>query len=768
MSANSKLVFSVGKRDTEKHSDNYRLYFNVLDMKQFSLSAGDLVTLLTPSNVSCCGIAWPSFTCASKEIQLSSLTRLNLSAQLGDLVSFSKVCNIFPKAIKVSVEPTSKDILSVDDTLYKALKAELLNKVINKGYNFDIIYGGISTRFKVVDFSFDPTELNTPQMDAVPVFSLIVKNTTVSSPKSKKNINSVQEKLDSKKPQTGFKNVGGLSQQIQQVKEMVELTLLCPQVFLKYGLVPPRGILLFGPPGTGKTLIARSVGQETKATVFTINGAEIINKYYGETEANLSAIFKNAKEKSPSIIFIDEIDALCPKRNSDSYSNAENRVVTTLLTLMDGFDSNESGNRVVVIAATNRPNSLDEALRRPGRFDREIEISVPNTDARLDILKVLLNPVSNNLSQTEIEKIAENAHGFVGADLMALCREASLIAIKRSIPISTDGTMFESLTEKLNINKSALKSQQKNLGDIELVITYQDFLSAMPLIKPSCMREVMLEVPKVYWDDIGGQHEIKSRLIEAVDWPLKSPELFTRMGINPPKGILLYGPPGCSKTLIAKALATESKLNFIAIKGPELFNKYVGESEKAVKQVFKRARLSSPSIIFFDEIDALTVNRSSDSNGGSSSVSERVLSQLLTELDGIEPLVKVTVVAATNRPDIIDPALLRPGRFDRILYVPPPDLKSRCSIFEIQLKKMAVSEQVTPETLAQMTDGFSGAEVVNFCQEAAIAAMEDNIDASFVELEHFKKVRLGMKPRISQEMIKFYDDFRNKNKNSAF
>ncbi|KAI9287176.1 P-loop containing nucleoside triphosphate hydrolase protein [Umbelopsis sp. AD052] len=487
-------------------------------------------------------------------------------------------------------------------------------------------------------------------------------------------------------PKVAYSNIGGLEEQIRIVREMIETPLQNPQLFRKYDVRPPRGVLLYGPPGTGKTLIAKAVASETKAHVILVNGAEILSKFYGETEQKLRNIFDEAEERSPSIIFIDEIDALCPKRD-EAPGEMEKRVVATLLTLMDGAtDSSQTQNRpgIVVIGATNRPNALDEALRRPGRFDREVEIGIPNVTARYSILSTILRNIPHSLYDENIQTLAATSHGYVGADLSAVCREAGLKCINR---LSVD--------ENWNV-----------------VVTYEDMREAMSEIRPSAMREIMLEVPKVYWSDIGGQADVKSKLKESVEWPLKHPEAFARMGIRPPKGVLLYGPPGCSKTLMAKALATEAGLNFIAVKGPELFSKWVGESERAVRE---------------DEIDALTVKRGSDGDGGTS-VADRVLSQLLNELDGIEPL---------------DSALLRPGRIDRILYVNPPDLASRREIFRLQLRRIQCSDEVNAEELALKTDGYSGAEVVAICQEAALQAMEDDIDAQFVSLSLCNRCFIG-------------------------
>ncbi|KAI8362938.1 P-loop containing nucleoside triphosphate hydrolase protein [Mortierella sp. GBAus27b] len=588
-----------------------------------------------------------------------------------------------------------------------------------------------------------------------------------------------------------YDQIGGLGSQIRTVREMVETPLHNPKVFTQFGLRPPKGVLLYGPPGTGKTLIARTVAAATGAFLTVINGPEIISKFYGETEAKLRDIFELAANNSPSIIFIDEIDALCPKRD-EAASEMEKRVVATLLTLMDGVSEknvssatrptapNSSASppseppRIVVMGATNRPNALDEALRRPGRFDREIEIGIPDAKARAEILTALLKKTPNTLTQTQIDHLASISHGYVGADLAAVCREAGLKTINRVMQKHRTFDLENSHTDDLQRRFATLAVSETpgttNAEPVatdeeqdELKVSLEDMRAAMTDIKPSAMREIMIEVPKVLWSDIGGQAEIKQKLKESVEWPLQHPDAFIRMGIRPPKGILLYGPPGCSKTLMAKALATQAGLNFIAVKGPELFSKWVGESEKAVREVFRKARAASPSIVFFDEIDALTVKRGSGDDGGSS-VADRVLSQLLNELDGIEPLVNVTVVAATNRPDIMDPALMRPGRIDRILYVSPPDLASRREILrlQIQTKKMACDDDVDIDHLAQQTEGCSGAEVVALCQEAAMKAMEESLEIACVSRRHFDQALAGMTRRITPEMIKFYDDFRTR------
>ncbi|XP_078602105.1 ATPase family gene 2 protein homolog A-like [Branchiostoma floridae x Branchiostoma japonicum] len=545
---------------------------------------------------------------------------------------------------------------------------------------------------------------------------------------------------DEEKEGMTYDMIGGLSKELSIIRDMVELPLTSPEAFRSLGVAPPHGVLLFGPPGTGKTMVARTLATEIGATFITINGPEVLSKFFGETESRLRDIFKQAEERTPSIIFIDELDALCPKRENVQ-SEMEKRVVATLLTLMDGVRLSGAPGQVVVLGATNRPDAVDPALRRPGRFDREVELPIPNAVQRADILSCLLRKMPHNLSPEDITRIADSAHGYVGADLTAVCKEAGLHAFKRYTKRG--------------------KADQTSASDGSLAQTVQvsmeDFVLALKEVKPSAMREVMIDVPKVRWSDIGGQAGIKQKLQQAVEWPLKNPEAFQRMGICPPQGILMYGPPGCSKTLIARALATESGLNFIAVKGPELFSKWVGESELAVREVFRKARAAAPSIVFFDEIDALAVSRGS--SGGGNNVADRVLAQLLTEIDGVDKLGDVTVVAATNRPDMIDKALLRPGRIDRILYIPLPDADTRRDILKIQFKTMPVTQDLDVDWLVEKTKNYSGAEVVAVCQEAALSALTDDIKAEFVLRRHFEQALQAVCPRIGPELIQFYQQY---------
>ncbi|KAF9517268.1 hypothetical protein BS47DRAFT_1314561 [Hydnum rufescens UP504] len=532
--------------------------------------------------------------------------------------------------------------------------------------------------------------------------------------------------------------VGGLDKQIQEIRDLIELPLSRPDLYHQFGLKPPRGILLHGPPGTGKTHLARVIADASGASLITVSGPELSSALHGETESKLRAVFEEARALSPSIVVLDEVDAICPKRE-DSGAGVEARVVTTLLTLMDGMDlarelTGETSSllRVVVVATTNRPNAIDPALRRPGRFDREIEIGVPDVRARLSILNVLLTKIPHSILPDELQNVAMRSHGHVGADLAAVVREAGSRAIKRW----------------------TLQGDQSNSAPC---LTYVDLLDSISSIRPSALRELFVESPSVRWSDIGGQTLVKQKLKESVEWPLLHWQSFARLGVTPPKGVLLYGPPGCSKTLTAKALATESGINFISVKGPELLNKYVGESERAVRDIFRKARGAAPSIIFFDEIDALATSRSD----GETSSHQGVLTTLLTEMDGIQDLVGVIVVAATNRPDVLDPAMMRPGRLDRILYVGPPDLESRREILRIRTSKMAVDPDLSIEDLAWMTEGCSGAEIAAMCQEAALRTMKQDIESSFVSQDDFVYAAKNIRRQITRTMISKFEKWRD-------
>jgi len=556
-------------------------------------------------------------------------------------------------------------------------------------------------------------------------------------------------------PKISYEDIGGLRPVIQKVREMIELPLRHPELFERLGVEAPKGVLLHGPPGTGKTLLARAVASETNANFLSIGGPEIMSKYYGESEERLRDVFKEAQENAPSIIFIDEIDSIAPKREEVT-GEVEKRVTSQLLSLMDGL---QSRGKVVVIGATNRPNAIDPALRRPGRFDREIEIGVPDRDGRLEVLEIHTRgmPLAEDV---DLKKLADVTHGFVGADLESLAKEAAIRALRRILP-------------EINLEAQSIP------GDIlnKIIVKMADFQDALKEIEPSAMREVLVEIPDVTWDQVGGLEDVKEELREAVEWPLKYPDLFAQLNATPPKGLLLYGPPGTGKTLLAKAVAHESESNFISVKGPELLNKFVGESEKAVREVFRKARQASPCIIFFDEIDSVAPTRGSSM--GDSHVTERVISQFLTEMDGLEELRNVIIIAATNRPDIIDSALLRPGRFDRLLFVPPPDLEARKQIFKIHTRKTPLADDVNLDELARKTDGYTGADIASLANTGVMLALREHISKAKdpedakkrakglkVAKRHFDEALQKIKP-MSTDELKMYERFSEQFSDSA-
>jgi transitional endoplasmic reticulum ATPase len=531
-------------------------------------------------------------------------------------------------------------------------------------------------------------------------------------------------------PAVTYEDIGGLHESIDKIREMVELPLRHPELFEKIGIQPPKGVLLYGPPGSGKTLLARAVANESGASFFLINGPEIMTKWYGGSEENLRKVFEEAEKEAPSIIFIDEIDAIAPKREQVT-GEVERRVVSTLLTQMDGL---KSRGKVIVIAATNREDSLDSALRRGGRFDREIEIGVPDQKGRLEIMKIHTRnmPLTKDV---DLNWLASVTYGFVGADLEALAKEAAMSALRRNLP-------------SISWKKQELPPKVFD----KLKVIKGDFENALKIVEPSAMREVMVEVPKVSWDDVGGLEEVKELLKESVQWPLSNPEAFKRMGIRPPSGILLYGPPGSGKTLLAKAIANESGANFISIAGPELLSKWVGESEKRVREVFRRAKQVAPAIIFFDEIDALAPRRGMDTG---THVTENVVSQILTAMSGLEELHGVIVIAATNRPDIVDPALLRPGRFDRQILVPAPDLKAREQILKIHTSGMPI-RGINIKELAKKAEGYSGADLEALAREAGLNALRKDIKSSEVGKRDFAEALKKVRPSVNPRMTEFY------------
>ncbi|HJX04316.1 MAG TPA: CDC48 family AAA ATPase [Thermoplasmata archaeon] len=532
------------------------------------------------------------------------------------------------------------------------------------------------------------------------------------------------------RPSVTYEDIGGLEGELQRIREMIELPLKHPEVFSRLGIDPPKGVLLYGPPGTGKTLIARAVANEAGANFYAIQGPEIMSKFYGQSEERLRDIFTEAEKNSPSVVFIDELDSIAPKRD-EVQGEVERRVVAQLLTLMDGLTAR--GN-VIVIAATNREEAIDPALRRPGRFDREIEIGVPTAEGRGEILQIHTRgmPLEENV---QLEHIAKITHGFVGADLASLAREAAMKCLRRYLPeIDLGKPIPAEVLEKMRV-------------------TAQDFSDALREIEPSAMREVLVEIPRVAWADVGGLDEIKRELQEAVEMPIENPESFARMGIRPPKGVLLFGAPGTGKTMIARAIANESRVNFISIKGPEIMSKWVGESEKAVRMIFKKAKQVSPSIVFLDEIDSIAPKRGSHFDTGAT---ERVVNQLLTSMDGLEDMENVFVIAATNRPDIVDQALLRPGRFDKLILLPVPDEATRLKILQVHTKSMPL-EKVDLPSLAKRLEGFVGADIENLCREAAMTALRQNKAAAKVTAQHFEEALAQIRPSTDQETQKYYE-----------
>ena len=621
-------------------------------------------------------------------IRVDGLVRNNAGIAIGDTVAVKKIKAV--AAEKIVVAPLEA-IPPIDE---RYLADALESVPLIKGDNVMVPYFGGRLTFQVIGV--------TPAADAV----LVTQKTVFHIAEKGETLRGV--------PQVTYEDIGGLTDEIKKVREMIELPLRHPEIFEKLGIEAPKGVLLYGPPGTGKTLLAKAVANESNAHFISISGPEIMSKFYGESEARLREIFKEAKEKSPSIIFIDEIDSIAPKREEVT-GEVERRVVSQLLSLMDGL---EARGKVIVIAATNRPNAIDPALRRPGRFDREIEIKVPDKKGRKDILMIHTRnmPLSDDVN---LDKVASISHGYVGADLEYLCKEGAMKCLRRLLP-------------ELNLEDEKLPPETLD----KLIVNADDFQNAIREVTPSGMREVFIENPDVSWDEVGGLDNVKRELQEAVEWPMKYPTLYTKLGHRMPRGILLHGPSGTGKTLMAKAVATESEANFISVRGPELLSKWVGESERGIREIFRRARQASPCVIFFDEIDSIAPIRGV---GGETAVTERVVSQLLTELDGIESLHGVVVLAATNRADMIDTALLRPGRFDKIILVPLPDKEGRKKILEINTKEIPVVREamtngiknpdyVDIEKIAEATDGMSGADVASIANTAVSLVIHEFLD----------------------------------------
>lgn len=681
-------------------------------MQKLEISAGDVIEITGKRATS--AIAWPAYS----EDQNRGVIRIDGFARKNAGVAINEYVTIKPASVKNATNVVLAPVdmrLNVDEDFTNFVKNRLMERTFVEGDTTLVMMLGHAIPFTVTksrphgivritkDTHFQILNEPAPEVKGV--------------------------------PRTTYEDIGGLHEEIQRVREMVELPLRHPELFQRLGIDPPKGVLLHGPPGCGKTLLARAVANESEANFFSINGPEIMSKFYGESEARLREIFQQAQQNSPSIIFIDELDAIAPKRE-DVTGEVERRVVAQLLALMDGLSGR--GN-VIVIGATNRPGALDPALRRPGRFDREIEIGVPDKQARHEIMQIHTRGMPL-VEEVDLKKLSAMSHGYTGADLAALSRETAMKSLRRYLP-------------EINLEEEHIPPAVLEKMDVRM----EDFLNAYKEITPTAMREVYIETPTVHWTDIGGLNSVKQQLVEAVEWPLKTPEIFSRLGIQPPKGILLFGPPGCGKTMLARAVATESEANFITIKGPEIFSKWVGESEKAIREVFRKARMASPSVIFFDEFDSLVPRRGM--GFADSGVTERVISQLLTEIDGIVALEDVVVIAATNRPDIIDQAVLRPGRFDRLIYVPEPDEEGRLKIFKIYTNGMPLDKDVDLKILANGTKGYSGADIQAYCREAALNALRTNIDSKIVTLANFNEARKGIGPTISPDMETWYKGF---------
>ena len=678
-------------------------------MEKLGVKTGDVIEIKGRKITA--AIVWPAHDENRDQeiIRMDGTMRHNAGVSLGEKVTVRKANEKEAKAVVLS--PISTSIHKIDKSFVTFVKRRLLNCPLTRGDVINIPLLKRALSFRVI---------STKPVGVV----IVTDRTNLIVRESAEEAGAI--------PYVTYEDIGGLHEAIQRIREMVELPLKHPELFKRLGIDPPKGVLLHGPPGCGKTLVARAVANESDAYFIAINGPEIMGKFYGESEHRLRQVFDDAEKNAPSIIFIDEIDAIAPKREEVT-GEVERRVVAQLLALMDGL---KARGQVIVIGATNRPNALDPALRRPGRFDREIEIGVPDRDGRREILQIHTRgmPLAEDVN---LDRVADMTHGFVGADLAALCREAAMKALRRYLP-------------EIDLDEEVIPPHVLE----KIKITMKDFLDALKEIQPSAIREVLVEVPNVHWDDVGGLEEVKRELKEAVEWPLKHPKVFKRMGVDPPKGILLYGPPGTGKTLLAKAIATESEANFISVKGPELMSKWVGESEKAVREIFRKARMVSPTIIFFDEIDSLAPRRGFTSE---TQVTERVVSQLLTELDGLEPLREIIVIAATSRPDMLDPALLRPGRFDRLIYVPPPDKKARLEILKIHTRKMPIADDVDLLKLAEATNGFVGADLAALCREAAMLALREDIEAKVVKWEHFEKALQKIHPTVTPEAIRWYE-----------
>jgi transitional endoplasmic reticulum ATPase len=722
--SNSKPIINLKVAEVAEQRDVGRKIARIDSAiaERMNVSTGDALELSSLGKKTAV-LSWPARQSDRGKglIRIDGYTRNKLDVGINDTIDVKKVESKDAKSITFApTEPLR--IVGAEEYLAEYLNGTLMTK----GDTIPINVMG--QRIDLVVISTSPS-------------GPVIINDSTKITVSEENAKALQISKEGGVPSITYEDIGGFRDEVARVREMIELPLRHPELFKRLGVEAPKGVLLHGPPGTGKTLLAKAVANETNANFYTIGGPEIMSKYHGESEERLRNVFQEAEKNAPSIIFIDEIDSIAPKREEVS-GEVERRIVAQLLSSMDGMSSR---GKVVVIGATNRINAIDPALRRPGRFDREIELGVPDRNGRLEILQIHTRgmPLAKDVN---LDKLADISHGFVGADLQSLSKEAAMRALRRILP-------------EIDLSSESIPADTLK----KIIVTMQDFTDVIKEMEPSAMREVFVEIPDVKWEDIGGLAPLKQELQESVEWPLKYQSMFTYAGATPPKGILLYGPPGTGKTLMAKAAANESEANFISIKGPELLSKWVGESEKGVREVFRKARQAAPCIIFFDEVDAVAPTRGG--SFGDSHVTERVISQLLTELDGLEILTNVIVIAATNRPDIIDPALLRPGRFDRLLYVPPPDRDSRTQIIKIHVKKKPLHEDVNLEVLANRTDGYTGADIAALSSAAVMLALREHISKYQdpkeadkhtqelrIHMRHFEEAMKKIRPLSTQEL----------------
>lgn len=708
-------------------------------MKELNVSEGDVLEIEGKKKTGVLGVRSYPEDVGSNIIRIDGLVRKNAGTSVGEYVKVRKAeaetaeqvtlapaqkgiaLHISPNILKKNLymRPVSKRDIIIPSSVSKKRRGNLFGDFFGEDIFSEMMGGG-----------FGGTETRLAVVSTKPKGIVKIDETTTINLKPK-----AVEIEEEAVPTVTYEDIGGLRDEIMKVREMIELPLKHPEVFERLGVEPPKGVLLHGPPGTGKTLLAKAVANEAGAHFKSINGPEVISKFYGESEKKIREIFEEAEENAPSIIFIDEIDAIASKRE-EATGEVEKRVVSQLLTLMDGL---EARGKVMVIAATNRVDAVDPALRRPGRFDREIEIGVPDRNGRKEILQIHTRntPLAED---ADLDRTSDRTYGYVGADLEAIAKEAAMHALRRVLPDISDLKEMDSLPEEI-LEK--------------LKVTSEDLEYAIRMVEPSAMREVMVEIPDLGWEDVGGLKETKERLREAVEWPLKHPDSYENLGVKPTSGLLLYGPPGTGKTMLAKAVANESDANFISVKGPQLLSKWVGESEKRVREVFKKAKQVAPTVVFFDELDALASRRGSSAG---ENVSERVVSQILTEMSGLEDLKDVIVIGATNRPDMIDSALLRPGRFDNQLYVGAPDEDARREIFKIHTQDIPLADDVDLEVLVEKTDRYSGADIESVCREAALNAMREDKEADEVRMEHFEEALGEMEPSISDEMMEYYGE----------